>query len=291
MQIKRYLNRNTISGLLLILTAFALFSYFIVNFEWDFVDWTQVFYPAARTPLHPYFPFSPERAFYYYNPPWMVWILFPLTLFPAKIALAAWLVLTVLLTMWCVTRLGGGLYEALLVLCSPIFVRLIVHGQIDIVALLGFTLLVTATGIYKKGVGLLLMAIKPQVLFLGAVVYWLNLPHKDKLRILLPLVIVILTSFLLIGNWPIKVYELRHFISQNANISIWPYGIPIGLVMLVISIKKKDVYVAGLSTYFFTPYLVSHSLFAYSAVLFTQLSKKWSTVLFLLLWILSILAS
>ncbi len=288
---EKYLNRDTIIGGLLIVFVLASLAYFIASLDWEFADWTQVYYPAARSFLDPYFAITPERELYFFNPPWMTWILLPLTLFPSRIALAFWVVITILLTVWCVRRLNGGLYEIILVLCSPAFFRLFVHAQIDVVVLLGFTILVTSPHIYLQGLGLVLMAIKPQILSFGALVHWLNLGRKDKLRILFPILVVTLISFLIYGFWPLELYNLLNLISQNANVSIWPYGLPIGIVLLAIAIKQRNVYLGGLATYFFTPYLISHSLFAYTAVLFTQIPKKWSTLIFILLWAVAFWAS
>lgn len=283
--------RDTLIGSLLILFAFGLLAVFIVNLDWEFADWTQVFYPAAQRPLSPYFPISPDRALYYFNPPWLAWLLFPFTLLPPRIALALFLLLTILVTMWCVHRLGGGLLETLLVLCSPAFVRLFIHAQIDGLMLLGFTLLLTAVNVTTKGIGLVLMAIKPQVLSFGAILYWWQLERHDKIKILLPLLGVTAVSLLIHGLWPLEVSQILQYVPQNANVSVWPYGVPVGVVLLIVAVWRRDVYLAGLATFFFTPYLSSHSLFAYTAVLFTQLSKKWATAVFVLLWILALLAT
>ena len=287
----KFLNRGTIAGFSIILAVFALFSYFIINLDWEFADWTQVYYPAARSFLNPYFEVTPERELYFYNPPWLAWILLPITVFPERVALALWMVLTILLTVWCVKKLDGGIFEVLLVLCSPAFVRLFIHAQIDIVVLLGFTILVTSTQIYTQGFGLLLMAIKPQVLSLGVLIHWLNLNRNDKVRILLPITAVTLISFLIYGFWPAELYDIRNLISRDPNVSIWPYGIPIGVILLGIAIKRKNVYWGALATFFFTPYLISHSLFAYTAVLFTRLPKKWSALIFAILWVLALMAT
>ena len=75
-------------------------------------------------------------------------------------------------------------------------------------------------------------------------------------------------------------------VPTDTGIRIWPYGIPIGLVLLVWSLKKMDERVGALSTFFLVPYVGIHSLFPYLAVLFTTIPMLWSTAVFLLLWLL-----
>lgn len=275
----------------LILVIVVMFSYFITQLEWEFADWTYVFYPAGRSFWQPYFPITLQRELYFFNPPWMAWLLAPFTLFPVRLALAIWLTFTLVLATWCIHRLGGGIYEVILVLCSPVFLRLFIHAQIDVVVLLGFTLLVTTTPIYMQGVGIVFLVIKPQVLFLGAFVHWFHLSQQNKLLLLAPLAVITLISFLFYGFWLSYLYQVFPLLSQTANVSIWPYGIPVGLVLLGLSIKRGNVYLGAFATYFLSPYVISHSLFAHTAIAFTQLSKKWSGVLFVLLWILALWAT
>ncbi|MBE7529549.1 MAG: hypothetical protein HS099_07450 [Ardenticatenaceae bacterium] len=46
----------------------------------------------------------------------------------------------------------------------------------------------------------------------------------------------------------------------------------------------KNDRLGALATLFLSPYVATHSLFAYTAVLMPMLNKKWQMVLFILLW-------
>lgn len=264
--------------------AFWAFSLFIGSFDWEFVDWTGVYHKLATQPLK-----SPYEWNYgglkLANPPWLLWILWPFSLLPARPALALWMTFSILISVWSIKKLGGNIYIALLTLCSPFFIRLFVHGQIDVVILLGFALLVTAETTIQRGLGIVFMMIKPQVLGVAAVTHWLSLERKNKVLILLPLTTVALVSFLIYGLWPLRMAEnMRYLSGIFTGLSIWPYGLPVGIMLLIISLKKDDVKLGALSTFFFVPYVGSHSLYPYIAVLFTMVPHKWATALFLLLW-------
>jgi hypothetical protein len=136
------------------------------------------------------------------------------------------------------------------------------------------------------------MIVKPQVLGVATVIHWLKLERKNKLLILLPVIAIFLLSLMLHGFWPKLMYENVHNnIAPKSGISIWPYGIPIGLALLALSIKNRNVSLGGLSTFFLIPYLASHSLFPYTVVLFSIISKKSATVVFVLSWIVALMAT
>jgi hypothetical protein len=268
--------------------VFAAFSYFIVNSEWDFVDWTSFYHRAASSIKNPY---DVRPKFAIANPPWLFWILYPFSFLPSRIALAAWLIVTILVSIWCINRLGGNLYIVFLTLCSPAFVRLFAQGQIDVVVLLGFTLIFTVDRTFWKCIGYILMVIKPNVMGIGAVISWLKLRSREKTIVLATVLGAVLLSFLIHGFWPRKVYEniTALIIPASWGIRIWPYGIPIGLILLGWSINNMDERIGALSTFFLVPYVDVHSLFPYTAVLFTTIPKLWATAVFILLWALALI--
>jgi len=66
------------------------------------LDFPAVFYPALNAP-------DPYATYGYFNPPWLLWLMKPLALLPWPDAWALWTAVMVLLTMRCITALGGGL--------------------------------------------------------------------------------------------------------------------------------------------------------------------------------------
>jgi len=260
-----------------------------VRSSWEFRDWTAVFYPAAGSPLDPY---GVRAPFYLANPPWLVWILFPFSFLPVELSFAIWIVLTILISAWCIFKLGGDLYIVLLSLCTPAFARVFIQGQVEVLPLLGFTLMLVSPKIYGKTFGYLLLAIKPQVLGLGAVAAWLRLDRRDKVVVIAAVLVIVLISLLLYGNWPsILLSNMSTIADAKHGLHLWPYGIPVGVILIGFSLKRKDAKLGGLSTLFFVPYIGLHSLFPYLALLFTMIPRIWALIVFLLLWGFALLAT
>jgi hypothetical protein len=283
-------SRRFIESVILIFAAgsvFYAFLHFIESFDWDFVDWTNFYYRAASSVAEPY-DIAGTGALA--NPPWLFWLLYPFSFLPSTVGLALWMVLSILCAAWCITRLGGDLYIAVLALASPAFVRLFVQGQIDVLVLLGLTLIVTSQSTLWKTAGYVLMTIKPNVLFLGAIVGWLKLRLPEKLIVFTTVFGLVTVSLLVHGFWPRRVYEnvTTLMLPSHTGIRTWPYLAPVGVVLLIWSLKREDERVAALATFFLVPYVGLHSLFPYVAVLFTTIPKLWSTAVFILLWILAV---
>lgn len=279
---------NLLLGFAIITAVFILMAKFLSAFPWDFKDWTSVYHAVGRSPLNPY---DSTSGGLYLNPPWLAWLMVPFSVIPPKIALAAFMTLTILVTIWCVKKMGGGVYIALLSLLSPAFYRLFVHGQTDVIVLLGFVFMLVYRNNNLKSLGIILMLIKPQVLGLAIPVHWLGLDRESKLSVLYRIVLFFALSLIVHGLWLVPWWRNVQKVGTGANISIWPYGIPIGLILLAIGLRNNNARLSGMSTLFLVPYLNSSSLFPYTVVLFTSISKLWSTAIFILLWILAIVLS
>jgi len=253
--------------LLLFLTIYSL----PLQGDWKF------FYRAAQHPLAPY---RAEPSFL--NPAWMAWILAPFALLPEHLAGALWICLSIMATVWCIHRLEGDYWDTLLCLLSPAFIRFITAGQLDVVPLLGLVVMVTATRPAVKGIGLILLAAKPQTLGAGAVVVWLRSTWRERLGFVLPLLCVLLLSILVYGLWPLRVH--LDTLNKNIDISPWPYGIPIGLVLLAWAAVRNQPRIGALATCFLSPHLPPYTLFAYTAVLFPSVPRWVSITVFMLMW-------
>lgn len=268
--------------------AFAALALFIDRMPWDFADWTRVYYPAASDPLNAY---DSKDTLRYVNPPWLAWLLSPLTLLRPRLAFSVWFALTIVISIWSIYKIGGGFYITLLTLTSPAFIRLFIHGQVDVVVLVGFALMLSYQNVNLKSLGVILMLAKPQVLGLGAVVHWLGLGRSEQAGIALRVLAIVGFSLILHGFWPATMWENIKWLQTATNISFWPYGIPFGLAMLAISIRRGNAKMGALSTFFLAPYLNTSSLYPYSAVLFIMIGARWATLAFLLLWVLAIWAT
>ena len=269
------------------LTFFALARVFAIFLPQAFTDWKEVFYIAGQQPLAIYDAGSWQHA--YNNPPWLAWILAPFTLFSTGTGLALWVTISIIVTFWGLRQQGAGMLTVLLVLLSPGFFRLIVHGQIDAFIYFGFVLL-QEKSLRRQQLGLLLMSIKPQILGFGALVHFVYSPQRW--RLIAPTAVLTLISFLIYGFWPLHIVQNSQWVLDAFfNISPWPYGIPIGIILLSLGLWKRNDHLGALSTLFLTPYLATHSLFPYTAVLMPLIAKKWQVLLFILLWVLTLVNS
>ena len=242
--------------------------------------------------VHPGNPYGVHGQFPLANPPWITWVLYPFSFFPVGLSFAIWITLTIVVSAWCIFKLGGDLYVVLLSLCSPAFARVFIQGQIEVIPLLGFTLMMVSPRMVGKTVGYLLLAIKPHVLGLGAIIAWLKLDNRGKLIVLCAALVLLLVTILLYGNWMSSALATLVAAGQSpVGIHIWPYGLPLGLILFATSLKRQNTKLAGLSTIFFVPYIGPHSLFAYVAVLFTMIPRIWATVAFIGLWVIALLAT
>lgn len=279
---------DLIAGLAIIAVVFLAMSRFLTAYAWDFWDWTLIYHKIGQAPLNPY---EAAERIKFANPPWLAWILIPFSALPPLMGLSAWMTFTILATIWCVKKLGGGIFVVLLTLLSPAFYRLFVHGQIDIISLLGFVFMITFSNMNLKSLGVILMLVKPQVLGLSIPVHWLGLERNEKAAIVIRIGAFFLLTLLVNGLWYSPMWRNIQRLGVGTNISVWPYGIPVGVILVALAIWKKNDRLAGLATIFLVPYFNSSSLFPYTVVLFASIPRLWATVVFVLLWLLAILSS
>lgn len=267
-------------SLVLFLLAALLFFYVMLQLPY-FGDWYEHYYPVSHSVADPY------AIPGFLNPAWVAWVLYPFSFLNSHVSGALWMALSILVTIWCIQRLEGGPAAMLLTLLSPAFLRFITSGQIDALPLLGFTLLLTAERVRPPALGLVLMSAKPQVFGAGALTYWLSIGWDRRLRVLVPLLVVLAATFLVYGFWPADIRW--EGLNQTVDFSPWPYGIPVGLGLLAWSVWRKNPLVGGLSTYFLVPYVSPSSLFVYTAVLFSKLPLRYALPFFAFLWAFAIL--
>jgi len=248
-----------------------------------FGDWQRFFYPVRQNLGDPY----SEIGFL--NPVWVVWIIALFTIFDVHLRGAIWMTLSTIAVIWCIHQLQGGLLAVALSLLSPAYIRFITAGQIDALPFVGLALLVTVSHLPAKGLGLILMSVKPQTLGAGALCYWIGMERRQKLIVLLPLAVVFLVSIAIYGFWPSQI-QMRG-LNQKVDFGPWPYGIPIGLFLLWWSIRKDQPAWGATATFFLVPYVSPSSVFVYSALIFA-ISPKWFALgLFVFLWAFSLLAT
>jgi hypothetical protein len=161
----------------------------------------------------------------------------------------------VLLTMRCITALGGGLLALILVMTSPPMLEVMLNGQVDPLVLLGLV-----TGSW------LLILIKPQVVGMALV------DHLMRGRIQWTAVATVLLSFALYGLW-FLIPDNSRVILTHVDFSPFPYALPLGLGLFLMARLRRDLYLAALSTIFVTPYIGANSLLVYSAVITSRYGR------------------
>lgn len=263
--------------------AAALVGLFLVLLQLpNFGDW-HFFYDVARSPRQPY------AVPGFFNAPWLAWLLAPFSLLPQHLGGAVWMTLSVIGALWSIHRLQGGILAASLSLLSPAFIRFITAGQVDVLPLVGFVLMLTADALPVMGLGIVLAAIKPQTFGGGALTWWTGLKREERWRVFWPFVAVLALSFAIHGFWPAQI-RWQH-LNHSVDASPWPYGIPLGLALLGYAIRRQEPAVGAFSTLFLTPYISPSSLFVYTVLLFSRAPRWLSISTFALLWIYALTIS
>lgn len=223
-------------------------------------DWKTFFSPIASNIA------NPNNVPGFVNPPWTS-ILLIYGVLPLKYSNAINILINVTVLLFAIKKVNGGWIGILLTFTSPLFLDMARVNPIDWIPLLGFIL--------PPAWGFPLMAIKPQTLGASMLVKWKM--KKFKFSILIPLIIITISSFLVWGNW--FSHDAFTLINKPWNFSFWPLGIPIGLYLFYRAYKNEDEILAGVSTYFLIPYVAPYSMVCLLAIMSGRY-KKYAFVLY-----------
>jgi hypothetical protein len=125
--------------------------------------------------------------------------------------------------------------------------------NVDVLVLIGFVL--------PAPVGLFFVIIKPQM-GLVMVIFWLVEAWRQGglqavLKTFLPVKVAVLLSFVLFGNW--LAGRQSDLPGSFWNASLWPWSIPTGLGLLMVSLRERPKELAMSASPFLSPYLAYHS--------------------------------
>lgn len=206
--------------------------------------------------------------------PWAMLVLMPLRLFSARLATAIINTLSVLLLALVVKRYEGDILVVLPILFSPIGYVLLSNGQTDV--------LVLSSVLLPAGWDLLLFW-KPQV-HLHA--YWVRFLENPKTYIWVGIVLIGI-SFIVWGFWPAAIFLFGRdqLLSGWWNRSFWPYGIPLGLLFVYLSITKKDEGYGVMASPLLFPYVGASSYLG----IVTVAACKWPKVFWVTYGIIMVL--
>lgn len=225
----------------------------------------------------------------FYNPPWLVWLLTPLMLFPPDGGLALLQLITAFSLVFAldtVTRNLAGytkLFSMIFGLVNFIVFDLLNRGQIDAFPLLGALICLSARRTWvTSGLGYTLLSLKPPNT-LPLIIYffvrdWLTKSFKEAAKGLIIPVGVLALSFGLHGWWPGPLLTLitgsppydtwRTTIWRAADVLQLNLVVPVVFCLVVLGAavwlwryaqtQTKQVALIVLTTFLVTPYALSY---------------------------------
>ncbi len=211
---------------------------------------------------------------YFSNPPWVIVLLIPLGILPAKLGWAILSCLTFLSLFVLARRYQFPPLKLGLLLLSPPVIYTILHGQIDALVLVAFLLPLEFRPI--------IAITKPQI-SLGLLFYS---DLRNWKRTVLITLCILAVSFLVFGNWPGElIQQSKPFINAKHNYlaGTWPLFLPVAIGLSLAGIAKKDLRFFMAASPFFSPYAAVSS---FIGVWFASCSalKTWQTAVVLVSW-------
>lgn len=214
--------------------------------------WGGMFRPAALTLAAGGNPYFATGGFF--NPPWVLLPLVPLAFQPAVVG-------QVMLAVACAVglyvgarRLGASRLASAAVMLLPSTVFMYGYVNLDWLAPIGLLL--------PPWLGLFFVLAKPQ-LGLGIAAYWLALAWRrgGPVGIVLtfgPLAAAGLLSVRLYGPWFLATNPAR-LTAAGWSLTFWPWTVPIGLLLIVVAIRRRFPGLALFGGALLSPYMAFYS--------------------------------
>ncbi len=247
-------SNKTLYFIFLIMLGITLLVLFFwgVGLIWPLVgiDWKETFYPAAKAVLEGKSPYTIPT---YRNVPWTIIPLLPFALLSEKLGGIAFFIVTYGAYAWVAYRLKASPLALMAFLVSPPVFYGMRMLNVDIMVLIGFTL--------PPPIGLFLVIIKPQM-GIAMVPFWLIEAWREGglkgvVKTFIPVTIALILSFILFGNW--QAGKQSDLVGSIWNASLWPWAIPIGIVLTMRSLRDRRKEYAMSASPFLSPYLAYHS--------------------------------
>jgi hypothetical protein len=202
-----------------------------------------------------------QETIAFYSPPWMLFIIAPLSLLPGQSAFILWTLIGIAAYLTAFRRMGMDWSAVYVLLFSPFVVGNLVFGNYDWLVLLGGTLVPT--------VGIWFLAVKPQLgVALAGLWAWrsFKISWRSFLLIVLPILMAFLLSFIFGYRFP-DPNDLRW------SKDIWPWGIPIGMAIAFFAYRRQDLLLSLAAAPFLSPYVSWHS---WIVVLLPLSRNRWA---------------
>jgi hypothetical protein len=253
------------------------------------IDWRIIETRALRHLDQPY-----ARG-WTFNPPWtfaLLAVFLPLPYSAGAVRLVSVVVLFSLASSeWQKRREQGRLpiLSLLLLLTSAPAITLFFNANIDFLPALGLL----AAAHLSPAWALPLLLTKPQSGALAAVAWlrkaWDTGRWRGVVRFAAPTVLVLVLSFVVWGWWPGDLWRImreNHILGVGWNVSIFPWGIPLGLYLLWRTWRNGDELAGVAATLAMSPYLGIHSLATLLALWIPRQRNIWLVLaVWVVLWV------
>jgi len=234
------------------------------------VDWEETY---SQIPEHWRDPYEIKG---FTSPPWIM-VFLPHAWLPVEWGNAINLVLNLVLIILVITRFNGGWALMLLVFTSAPFIDLVRTNNVDWIPLLA--LLLPAMW------GLPVLFAKPQALGGAAVIWWKQ--SANRIRLLIPVAIVLALSFIVWGFWPLEIKPVNQTVW---NFAPWPFLIPLGAYMLFRAYRSNDIFMAAAATPFLVPYIAPYSIASLLAFSGSKYRRE-ALIVYIAFWVYFIVES
>jgi hypothetical protein len=252
MEISIMLRRISVHKFAIIVGMVAICSVLVVLMSSIFIigpHWSEIFRPATLLLLSGQSPYLNPRFF---NPPWALIPLIPFALMPPTLGNAFICLLTLLSFGFVVYKMGGKASVIILFLLLPQTLYNLSQVNVDWLVALGFLM--------PPQIGLFFILIKPQLgVFLALfwlIEAWRKGQIREVARIFGPVSFAFLLSFLIFGPY----LQNASFMVEYPGTSFWPLSIPVGLALLIISIRSRKPGLSIACAPLLTPYIMPYSL-------------------------------
>ena len=244
--------RSILIRLLLLFFVALLFGLGASGFDYRY------FYQAARALPQSY------TVSGFYSPIYLPLAIWPLSLLPFNLSACLWTFLISFTTLEALALIAPLSSVFILALSAPLCYSFIL-GNIDGLMLAGAALPIP--------IGVWLLALKPQMTigllaFIGLTT--LRLGWSRTLKTWLPIALAFAAS-LALGMFHATP------LSASWNISLWPYGLPLGLALLVYAVRKNNWRAALAAGPFLSPYA---SILTYTALIPLAATTPLAALLF-----------
>ena len=273
-------NKRSSGFLILSGVLIAVVFYWAVYSIWPLlgIDWHETFFPAVHKALSGENPYSVPT---FRNAPWTILFLAPFGLLPEDVGGVLYFMASLAGYAWVAYRLKARPVAFIAFLFSPPVVYGLRMLNVDILVLIGFVL--------PAPIGLFFVLIKPQM-GIAMALYWLAEAWRDGglkaiVRTFSPVGISLVLSFVLFGNW--IAGRQSDLLGSFWNASLWPWALPVGLVLIGLSIRDRRGDFGMAASPFLSPYLAYHS---WASVLVALLRYDFQLVIAVIgMWVAGII--